>query len=406
MDHHHPVKNSEVYLLNSTHAPSIAPPSPPSPPSPITPCERGLSPPLDDLITPFDLEENCPSHSQYLDDALHVMDTAESSLSHPRRVYSTDHIARSGFVQAVELISSHGERGKVVVIAVGKSGHVAKKMVASMNSLNVRAQFLHAAEAIHGDLGMIGPYDTILMLTFSGKTPELLALLPHLDDSLPMIVMTSHTRRSECEIIRYRPAAILLPSPIHKSETESFGVSAPTTSTTVAITLGDCLALAIANTLNPNVGAAFGKNHPGGAIGAAQRPQRISDLATEFTGIPKLGRASTGTEILMSVVGSGINWVKCGEKLIASPSRIKRLTQKRDGMLQTAVQIEGLMVHYAEWIHMADDTELSRAREWVTSMRRNDIGGATKYGDDAILVTMEDGEVSGVLEVGKLMTIS
>ena len=102
------------------------------------------------------------------------------------KLYSTDDIARDGFNSAVEAITQRqgeeGKNGKVVVIGVGKSGHIAKKLVATFNSLAIQAVFMHPTEALHGDLGQIGRNDTLLLITFSGKTPELLMLLPHLDE--------------------------------------------------------------------------------------------------------------------------------------------------------------------------------------------------------------------------------
>lgn len=406
LDHHHPVQNSEVYLLNSSHGPSMPPPSPPSPPSPVTPCERELSPPLDDLmsITPLEIQEISPSLSQRLSTAVHVLGTEATALSCLTRLYETDPVARGGFNSAVEAITRFdGDKGKLVICGVGKSGHIAKKLVATMNSLKIHATYLHPTEALHGDLGKVGKYDTILLITFSGKTPELLQLIPHFDPSLPLIVLTSHTHPSTCEIVKQRPDTILLPAPIHKSETDSFGFNAPTTSTTMAIALGDALAVVISGELHSSVAAVFSKNHPGGAIGAAFKgPQKISDLAIGFTGIPEMGRTSTtGAHVLMSAYRSRTGWIRYGEELVSSPRRIKRL--QPDDMDESAMQIQGLMVPSTEWIPLPADTDLSHAKEWIKNMRRTAPGGATKYSDDAILVIMEDDEVSGVLEIGELM---
>ena len=399
---HHPVQNSEVYLLNSSHGPSMPPPSPPSP---VTPCERELSPPLDDLmsITPPEIQDNCSSFSERLSNAVHVLGTEATALSCLTRLYETDPIARGGFNSAVEAITKHGEKGKLVVCGVGKSGHIAKKLVATMNSLKIHATYLHPTEALHGDLGKVGKYDTILLITFSGKTPELLQLIPHFDPSLPLIVLTSHTHPSTCEIARQRPDTILLPAPIHKSETDSFGFSAPTTSTTMAIALGDALAVVISGELHSSVAAVFSKNHPGGAIGQAFKgPQKISDLAIEFTGIPEMGwNATTGAHILTSAYRSETGWIRYGESLVSSPRRIKRL--QPDDLDESAMQIEGLMVPSTEWITIPADTDLPHAKEWIKNMRQTSPGGASKYSDDTILATMEDDEVSGVLEIGELM---
>jgi D-arabinose 5-phosphate isomerase GutQ len=302
-----------------------------------------------------------------------------------------------------------GDKGKLVICGIGKSGHIAKKLVATMNSLKIHATYLHPTEALHGDLGKVGKHDTILLITFSGKTPELLSLLPHFDSSLPLIVMTSHTHPSTCEIVKHRPDTILLPAPIHQSETDSFGFNAPTTSTTMALALGDALAVVISNELHINVQAVFSQNHPGGAIGQAiKKPQKISDVAIRFKNIPQIGTgpisigAMTGAHILMSAYRSKSGWVRHGNDLIASPSHIKTL-RPGDDMDEPVMCIEGLMVASKEWISIPAETDLEQAKDWIKSMRRTSSSAEAKFGDDAILATIVDGEVDGVMEVGDLM---
>ncbi len=397
---HHPVQNSEVYLMGSSHAPHVPPPSPPSP---ATPCDE-LSTPLEDLmsITPPEIANSCPTFAQRLLNAVHVLGTEATALSCLTRLYETDPVARGGFNAAVSAITRFkGDKGKLVICGVGKSGHIAKKLVATMNSLKIHATYLHPTEALHGDLGKVGKHDTILLITFSGKTPELLSLLPHFDPSMPLIVMTSHTHPSTCEIVKYRPDTILLPAPIHKSETDSFGFNAPTTSTTMALALGDALAVVISNELHINVQAIFSQNHPGGAIGQAMKgPQKISDLTIALSDITDIGNgAITGAHILMSAYRSETHWVREGDDIVIPPRRIKRL--QPDNMDEPAMCIQGLMVPSKEWISLPAETAISQAKEWIVSMR--DIGDG-KYDDDAILVTTVDGEFAGVMEVGELMS--
>jgi D-arabinose 5-phosphate isomerase GutQ len=123
----------------------------------------------------------------------------------------------------------------------------------------------------------IDPYqnDAILFISYSGKTAELLALLPHIPTHTPILAITSHKRAAECPLLQTHPNTILLPAPIHELEEVSFGVCAPTTSTTVTIAVGDMLALTVAETLyereEEGVKGVFRRNHPGGAIGAKAR---------------------------------------------------------------------------------------------------------------------------------------
>ena len=109
----------------------------------------------------------------------------------------------------------------------------------------------------------------MLIITFSGRTAEIHALLPYLPPGLPLIAVTSHTSHSTCTLFDSRPGghSILLPAPIPISETLSFGVAAPTTSTTVALALTDALAIAVARRLHIDPSIVFQGYHPGGAIG-------------------------------------------------------------------------------------------------------------------------------------------
>ncbi|KEY66058.1 hypothetical protein S7711_09423 [Stachybotrys chartarum IBT 7711] len=223
-------------------------------------------------IRVFTLEERTNqstlSYDDRLDGALHVLRTEAHALQVLSGLYASDRTCRDGFFRSVEAITRHkNHRGKVVFVGVGKSGWIAKKLTATFTSLGIPAVFLHPTEALHGDLGIVGEKDTIIMITFSGKTAELMLLMPHLHKTCPLIVMTSATSVDGCRLSELRPDLILLPTPIPESETESFGVSAPTTSTTMAIAVGDALAYVASKEMHACVPAVFGKNHPGGAIG-------------------------------------------------------------------------------------------------------------------------------------------
>src|SRR5256714_1190944 len=131
------------------------------------------------------------------------------------------------------------------------------------------------------------------MITFSGRTPELQVLLPHIPIHIPLIVLTSHVVPSTCPLVATRENSILLPAPIHEPENVSFGLSAPTSSTTVALALGDALSLSVAERLHTIPGRrpadVFRSYHPGGAIGlaaAASSAPQMSDIATAIEKVP------------------------------------------------------------------------------------------------------------------------
>lgn len=271
---HRPVQNSNVLVTSGeTRCQPLSPPTPAESP-PVSVC---------DTIDPLDLDEDeklaprqaaTVSQSRLLD-GVHVLRTQAEALTRLAILYETHPESQHGFSQAVEAIvsasgrrHSRGSRGKLVICGVGKSGHIAKKLVATFQSLGVAAAFLHPTEALHGDLGLVGADDAFMFVTFSGKTPELLLLLPHLPASVRVIVLTARTEPGSCELLRWRPDGILLPAPVHVTEVESFGVAAPTTSTTVALAVGDALAMAVGRELHPDMSAVFARNHPGGSIGA------------------------------------------------------------------------------------------------------------------------------------------
>ncbi|KAH0159437.1 SIS domain-containing protein, partial [Aureobasidium melanogenum] len=234
-------------------------------PSP-RPCKRQRT-----MVTPpstiHDPESTC-----ILERATRVLSIEATALSHVTRLYQTDPHAREGLIGAVECITrSQAAGGKIVVCGVGKSGLVGRKTVATLKSLSIAASFMHAAEAAHGDLGDIREHDVLFFISYSGKTPELLNLLPHLPRQLQIVALTSQSKASECPLLKEHENGILLPAPLFELEEVSFGVSAPTTSTTVQIAIGDMLALTVADQLHENKGKTFKKNHPGGAIGAVTR---------------------------------------------------------------------------------------------------------------------------------------
>ncbi|KAJ5686439.1 hypothetical protein N7536_009058 [Penicillium majusculum] len=229
------------------------------------------------LTPPNSSDLQAPKDVSSVVTAIHVISTERAALAHLEHIYQTDARAQHDLARAVDQIArSVREGGKLVVCGVGKSGKVGRKIEATMNSLGVYSAFLHPTEALHGDLGLVRPNDTVLLISFSGRSPELLSLLPHLPATVPVIALTSHTHPASCPLLSlHGPSGmgILLPAPIHEDEESSFGVSAPTSSTTVALSLGDALAIATARKLHTATGKSpaevFRGFHPGGAIGAA-----------------------------------------------------------------------------------------------------------------------------------------
>ncbi|KAL2758107.1 hypothetical protein ACRALDRAFT_1061340 [Sodiomyces alcalophilus JCM 7366] len=344
--------------------------------------------------------------------AVHVLDTEAAALRSVTRLYETDHIARDGFHRTVEAIARHKDgRGKLVTTGVGKSGHIARKLTATFNSLSLPAVFLNPTDALHGDLGMVGPDDTLLFITFSGKTSELLGLLPHLSRSPTLVLLTGHSRPHTCDFMKLRPDTILLPAPVHEKEATSFGVAAPTTSTTVALAVGDALAIATAQELHSSVASVFTRNHPGGAIGTAFRQdleETLRDVAVPWGDIPDvLAPDSIAADALREGFDSTTKWVRAGNE-VASPSRIRRLCRAGGAseVLQKRIgEVEGLMVPRHEMLSICAGTSIRRAVEFVRNTRgvAADDEARMICGPESILAVLDRGTIVGVLEVGDLL---
>lgn len=226
------------------------------------------------LLTPPASEYDPESgHAKLLDQAVHVLTTEAAALSHVTHLYKTDVKVRKSFANAVNaMIDAQQTGAKLLVCAVGKSGFIGMKLAATCKSLGVRSSFMHACEAAHGDLGDLQPNDVLLFVSYSGKTPELLNLLPHIPSDTRVVAITSQTRPENCALLSDVEYGILLPAPIHELEEDSFGVNAPTTSTTVALAVADMLTLTIADQLQGTTKKqVFKRNHPGGAIGMNHR---------------------------------------------------------------------------------------------------------------------------------------
>ena len=136
----------------------------------------------------------------------------------------------------------------------------------------------------------ISQNDVLLFVSFSGRTPELLNLLPHIPHSTRTMAISSQMESFECPLLADREDSILLPAPIPEKEEMSFGVCAPTTSTTVALAVADMLALTVADHMHEGSSKeVFKCNHPGGAIGVTHREAEVlkkADLQLERLDLP------------------------------------------------------------------------------------------------------------------------
>ena len=213
------------------------------------------------------------------------------------------------FVAAVQLILDC--RGRVVVCGIGKSGHVGRKLAATLASTGTPAFFVHPAEASHGDLGMITPDDVVVMLSNSGETDELVTLMPHLKrEGAKLIALTGNEESSLAQA-----ADVHLDAAV---DTEACPLGlAPTASTTAALALGDALALALLDARGFSA-EDFARAHPGGALGR-RLLTRVSDVMRTGAAVPVSPVTATLAEAIveMSRKGMGMTAIVDGDGAIA-----------------------------------------------------------------------------------------
>lgn len=191
-----------------------------------------------------------------------------------------------------------GCRGRIVVLGMGKSGHIANKIAATLASTGTPAFFVHPGEASHGDMGMITPEDVVLALSNSGETDELVVLIPLLKRlGVPLVAMTGNPGSSLAES-----------SSVHlfvgvAQEACPLGL-APTSSTTAALAMGDALAIALLQARGFTQ-EDFALSHPGGALGR-RLLLKVRDLMHTGTGIPAVGPDTPLTEALLEMTRKGM----------------------------------------------------------------------------------------------------
>jgi arabinose-5-phosphate isomerase len=223
-------------------------------------------------------------------------DAHDADIAEARRVLETEAAALATLAAALD--GSFGaalERlaavtGRIVVTGMGKSGHVGRKIAATLASTGSPALFVHPAEASHGDLGMITPADAILALSNSGETPELSDILAYARRfAIPLVAVTS---RADSTLARHADVALKLPA---APEACPMGL-APTTSTTLMLALGDAIAVALLARKGFSA-SDFRVFHPGGKLG--QRLARVRDLMHTGADVPLAAETTRMDEALV-----------------------------------------------------------------------------------------------------------
>jgi arabinose-5-phosphate isomerase len=200
------------------------------------------------------------------------------------------------FLAAVALVFHC--RGRVVVSGIGKSGHVARKIAATLASTGTPAFFVHPAEASHGDLGMITPGDVVLMVSNSGESDELVLLTPHLKrQGAKLIALTGDAQSSLAQA-----ADVHLDAAVD-AEACPLGL-APSASTTAALALGDALALVLLDARGFSI-EDFARAHPGGALGR-RLLTHVRDIMRSGTSLPTVGSDANLVQAVVEMSGKGM----------------------------------------------------------------------------------------------------
>lgn len=193
-------------------------------------------------------------------------------------------------IDAIKLIQN--STGPLVVVGIGKSGHVARKISSSFSSIGKLSLFLHAAEASHGDLGQIGKDSVVLTLSNSGETTELFQVMSYcLGNDIPMIAITRDAQstlgRSAAVTIAYGKLAEVCPNGL-----------APTTSTTLTLAIGDALMVGVTHAFG-FAPEDFHKLHPGGSLGT--KFLKVSDLMHDGDALPVVAPDTPMSEVVIKI---------------------------------------------------------------------------------------------------------
>jgi arabinose-5-phosphate isomerase len=239
----------------------------------------------------------------------------------------------SSFVQAVRAVLK--VRGRVVIMGMGKSGHVGRKIAATLASTGTPAMFVHPAEASHGDLGMVKEIDLVLAISNSGESDELAAILPVLKrQGVPLVAMTGGAQSTLAQ-----HADIVLDSSVDK---EACPLNlAPTASTTAQMALGDALAVALLDARGFKA-EDFARSHPGGSLGR-RLLTHVADVMRKDDAVPRVLPTDTFSALMreMSDKGLGASAIvnDQGEVLgIFTDGDLRRLIEKGVDMRNLSAQ--------------------------------------------------------------------
>lgn len=310
-----------------------------------------------------------------------IINTAKKTIEmESKSILNLSSLVDDNFANAVELI--YNSKGRVIITGIGKSAIIANKIVATLNSTGTPAIFMHAADAIHGDLGLILEDDVVICISKSGNTPEIKVLLPLIKSAKNKIIAITGNVTS----FLGQQADFVLNAFVEKEACPNN--LAPTTSTTAQLVVGDAVAVCLLE-LRGFSSNDFAKYHPGGALGKKLylRVQDISSINEK----PKVSANNSIKEVIVEITEKmlGVTAVVENEKIIGiiTDGDLRRMLSKVDDFSKlTAKDIMGSNPKHINSLAMAVDA--------LEIMETNDISQ---------LLVEENGKYAGVVHLHDLI---
>ena len=293
--------------------------------------------------------------------------------------------ARTGeaFARAVEAML--GVQGRIVVMGMGKSGHIGRKIAATLASTGTTAMFVHPAEASHGDLGMIQPIDLVLAISNGGESEEITVILPVLKRlGSKLVAMTANPRSTLAS-----HADIVLDSGVEK---EACPLQlAPTASTTAQLALGDALAVALLDARGFRT-EDFARSHPGGALGR-KLLTHLGDVMRAGDAVPRVGPDTSFSDLMRQMSAKGLG----ASAVVDAQGRVLGIFTDGDlrRLIEKGIDLRGLTAREVMHPNPRTIRNDALAVEAVELMEQ--------YRITSVLVIDADGKLCGAVNTNDLM---
>ncbi|WP_339756072.1 KpsF/GutQ family sugar-phosphate isomerase [uncultured Winogradskyella sp.] len=264
-----------------------------------------------------------------------ILSTAKTTINlESKAIENLSELLTEDFANAVELI--YHSKGRVIITGIGKSAIIANKIVATLNSTGTPAIFMHAADAIHGDLGLILDDDVVICISKSGNTPEIKVLVPLIKNAKNKMIAITGNKDS----FLGKQADYILDAYVEQEACPNN--LAPTTSTTAQLVMGDALAVCLLE-LRGFSSKDFAKYHPGGALGK-RLYLRVNDLSSQNLK-PKVGLNASLKEVIVEITEKmlGVTAVIDNDKIIGiiTDGDLRRMLNKSDDI--TGLKAKNIM---------------------------------------------------------------